>query len=808
MSNLGIRILAAVSKESGAKLVDRVFLPWPDMQKLMREENVPLYGLESLLPLKEFDLFGITLQSELTYTNVLSMLDLAGIPIHSENRQENDPLVCAGGPCTINPVGMAPFFDFFVLGDGEDAFGEIVKMIGEMKDAGASRSEMLKKINTLQNVWVPVFGSDDVTVSVGRCLDLDRVAAPDPLPVPLIEVAQHHYPVEIMRGCTCGCRFCQAGMYYRPVRVRSVEKIVDLSRRAVRDGGWRSVSLLSLSSADYPAIERLVEILGPELHGAGVQMSLPSMRVDERTLGILEKVSGGRKGGLTFAVEAGSERLRNVIGKKVDEAQLYEMVRKAFSEGWTMVKLYFMIGLPTENYRDLDEISRLIDAVVNIGKQMRGRHNINVSLSPFVPKPGTPFQRESQLEPEELWQRVQHIRKNIRSKSVKISWHDPRGSIVEGILARGDSRVSSVMERAWREGAQFDGWQEYFDFSYWEKAFEAEGLDWHELIAARPEDSSLPWDFVELPADRSFLDSQHKKAQEGENVEDCRDGACLSCGADKASNCAAYRKLPEEQAFEEEPLSAGKLPVVVENTLPRKWRIKYAKRGRLRFIGHLDLMRMIEFILRRSGLPVMHSAGYNPRMRLSFSPPLSLGIESEAEFIDFETVDSVSLNEIENALNKSAAGLAGFEILEIATAAPGKKYRLAHEVTHSDYLAEIPEELIEKFGIDKDSMIKAVESLKQSGARIEWTDRKGKAKTRYVGDTLESMTVVLNDKNALEVSYTMPLDGDDSCRWQLLFASLLGVAADRVYGIGIRKRDAFRLENGRKYDPMNRVSVY
>ena len=808
MSNLGIRILAAVASGAGAALVDRVFLPWPDMQKLMREEAVPLYGLESLLPVKEFDLFGITLQSELTYTNILSMLDLAGVPLHGKDRGEDDPLVCAGGPCAINPVVTAPFFDFFVFGDGEDSFTEVVSSLIDMKADGVSRQEKLARINALRNVWVPAFGTEGVTVSVGRCLDLDRVATPDPLPVPLIEVAQHHYPVEIMRGCTCGCRFCQAGMYYRPVRVRSVEKIIDLSRRAVREGGWRSVSLLSLSSADYPAIERLVEVLGPELHGAGVQMSLPSLRVDERTLGILEKVSGGRKGGLTFAVEAGSQRLRNVVGKKVDEEQLYEMVEKAFREGWTMVKLYFMIGLPTETYRDLDDIARLIDAVAAIGKRIRGKHNINVSISPFVPKPGTPFQREAQLDPEELWQRVSHVRKNIRFKSVKISWHDPRGSIIEGALARGDGRVSAVLEEAWREGAQFDGWQEYFDFAIWEKAFAAKGLSWQELIAERPDGSKLPWDFIELPANNNFLDSQRGKAVAGENVEDCRDGACLACGADKASNCAAYRKLPGENEFSEEPLSVGELPIVLENTEPRKWRMKYAKRGRLRFIGHLDLMRMIEFILRRSGLPVMHSAGFNPRMRLSFSPPLSLGIESIAEFIDFETTDNISLNEIENALRKSAAGLAGFEIIEIAPAAPGKKHRLAHEVTHADYLAHIPVELAAKHGVDKASLDEVIKQLKNSGSQIEWTDRKGRVQTRNLAPTLENIKVESGGKNSLAVSYSMALEGDESCRWQVLFARLLGVPADSVYGIGLTKKDAYRLENDKKRDPLKSVTVY
>jgi len=797
MSNIGLKALFSAASRFDQVAVERAFAPWTDAEKLLRASGIPLYSLETFTPLREFDLVGITLQTELTYTNVLTVLDLAGIPFKAGERGESDPLVCAGGPCAVNPEVMAPFFDLFVLGDGETAICEIVQTLLDLGRRAASRSERLEALGRIEGVYVP--GPEPPapgeSVNVRRIADLDSQPAPDGLPLPLTGPAQDHFAVEIMRGCTCGCRFCQAGMYYRPVRVRSADRIIETVREGVRAGGWGSVTLLSLSSADYPAIEELVGRLGPELKGAGVRLSFPSLRVGPKTLRLLESLEGGKKSGLTFAVEAGSQRLRNVIGKKVDEEEFISLVTRAFQAGWTLIKLYFMLGLPTETDHDVDEIARLIRRAASLAQRIPGKHNINVTLSPFVPKPATPFQWEVQQPPQVIRRKIERIRMQVRTRLVTLKVHDPEMSAIEGVLARGDRRISDVVRAAWEKGARFDGWSETFDPGVWAEAFRAAEVDRDSYLAARHEGAPAPWHFVRTPVEETFLSSQRLKASLEENVEDCASGPCLDCGAEKAAVCKALRSEKKAKASEKlegsEPLASKPLPVSAEHPERRLWRVRYAKMGLLRFLGHLDMVRSIEFMLRRSGIPVCYSGGFSPRMRLHFSPPLPLGAESRAEYFDFETL-TVGKTGLGKALERASRGFEGFSILELKELPSEEKNRLPHlaaDIVCCRYRADMPEELLPG-SVCWSEFVKSCRSRRlEQGAFHYRIDKKGRRKKIYLGRALESIEVASNRQASL--TFILDLQGENICRPDSFLSFLLELDSSQTAICRIEKQEAF-----------------
>ena len=794
MSNLGLKVLHAVASRLGGVTVERSFVPWPDAESLLREHRIPLYSLESFTPLREFDLLGLTLQSELTYTNVLTVLDLAGIPLRSADRGESDPLVCAGGPCTVNPEPLAPFFDFFVLGDGETALCRITGTLIELRKSKASRKQRLEALGRIEGVFVP--GEQPpwpggAQVIVQRVAGLERQPAPDGLPLPLLELAQHHFSVEIMRGCTCGCRFCQAGMYYRPVRVRSVAAIVETVRNGIRRGGWDAVTLLSLSSADYPAVEELVEILQPELESNGVRLSFPSLRVDRSTLRLLGRLDGGNRSGLTFAVEAGSPRLRGVIGKKVEEENLLELAGEAFRAGWTMVKLYFMLGLPSETEEDIDQIARLVDRVARLGREIPGKHNVNVTLSPFVPKPGTPFQWEPQTGLQQLQAGMSRVRQLVRSRNVTLKMHDPRLAIIEGVLARGDRRVAGLVQAAWERGARLDGWRECFDFALWEQAFETAGLEAEAYLRGREESEPLPWHYVRLPVTEAFLSSQKLQAALGENVADCAEGPCLNCGAEKPAVCRELR-LPESLEGEIPsaalPLTRTALTAGPESPVMRLWRVRYAKRGFLRYLGHLDLVRAIEFMLRRSGQAVRYTEGFNPRMKLHFSPPLPLAVESEAEYFDFEctATDQTALRE---TLERTFRDFTGFQIMALKALPPESRLpQLAADISCCLYRISLDREVLpgERSWLDYIGGCCA-ERLAQ-GALFIRLDKKGRRKEVSLRPALEGLEI---DDKEPAISVILDVQGENAVRADSFLEWLLDLDRGRSSLCRIEKKESF-----------------
>ncbi|MGI6085510.1 MAG: TIGR03960 family B12-binding radical SAM protein [Acetivibrionales bacterium] len=555
MSHLGMKILYHILNKREEVYCERAFAPWVDMESIMREKDLPLYALETYTPLSEFDMVGFTLQYEMSYTNILNMLDLGGIPVLSKDRSQGMPFVIAGGPCACNPEPLADFIDFFVIGEGEEVILEIIDEYISWKEAGEDRTEFLKGIAKVEGVYVPslydVFYYDDGTImdvlpkspdvpdTVKRRLikDLDSVNFPENIIVPYIGTVHDRIMLEVFRGCIRGCRFCQAGFIYRPVRERSCEKLCDIAKASAQSTGYDEISLVSLSTSDYSDLPELCNNLIEFTEEEKISLSLPSLRVDNFSLGLMDKVSKVRKSGLTFAPEAGTQRLRDVINKGITNEDLVSSVKLAVAGGWNQVKLYFMIGLPTETMEDVEGISELS---INLIESCRGIHpehgkalNITLSTACFVPKPFTPFQWEPMEEVESLMKKQYHLKDLIkkRTRNIKYNYHDAKVSLIEAVLARGDRRLGRVIHTAWKKGCKFDGWDEFFSFDKWMEAFKECGLD-SKFYANRKREhlEVLPWDHIDMGISKTFLVRENEKAYEGDLTRNCAVG-CSKCGA-------------------------------------------------------------------------------------------------------------------------------------------------------------------------------------------------------------------------------------------------------------------------------------
>lgn len=548
MANQALQVLVMRLATLPDVSCERVFLPWVDMAAAMRSAQVPLFTLESCAPVAECDLFGVTLPHELAYTNILEALDLAGIPLRASARAERDPLVIGGGPSAHNPEPMTPFFDAILVGDGEEAVIEIVTAHRIARDRGASRAEILAELARIEGVYVPALYEPDASGALiatagapervrRRVLpDLGVYASPTCPVVPYADVVHDRATVEVLRGCSRGCRFCQAGMVYRPVRERSADDIVRDAVATLACTGYEEVSLTSLSTADHSQLEAVLRRLARRFEGAGVAISVPSLRVDSFTLSLARLLGSGRRSGLTFAPEAGSQRLRNAINKNVTEDELLATITAAFGAGWRRLKLYFMLGLPTETDEDVTAIGELVTRVLATAREAtppkeRGGVRIAVSVSTFVPKAHTPFQWEGQLPLDEVHRRQALLRSATPQRGVELSWHDANTSFLEAVLARGDRSVADAIEAAWRLGAAFDAWSERFNLSRWLAAFAQVGIDPAER-ASEPflEDKPLPWSHIDSGLSSAFLVSERHRAYADRTTEDCTFGDCTGCG--------------------------------------------------------------------------------------------------------------------------------------------------------------------------------------------------------------------------------------------------------------------------------------
>jgi radical SAM family uncharacterized protein len=553
MSHLGMQIIYSLLNKRNDTACERVFAPWPDMEAALRIHNIPLYSLETFKPLRNFDIIGFSLQYEMSYTNVLNMLDLAKIPLRRQERTEEDPLILAGGPLAFTPEPMSDFIDIFFVGDGEERLPQFIESFKAIKlTKKLSREEKIITLTKdLKNLYSPslyhvTYDSDGITENIepkiagvpsvvhgASVSNFDRASFPESPIVPYVKTIHDRISIEVMRGCTQGCRFCQAGMTKRPNRVRSVNTILKLSESCYLNTGHEEISIGALSISDYPYLNELMTQMGDIFNQKKVNISFPSLRISDQLAMLPYHLNTVRKSSLTLAPEAATTRLRKIINKNISNEDLYVGVKEAYKAGWNLIKLYFMVGLPTETDEDVEAIADLAYQVSNLRKEVNGRYgNVNLSIAPFVPKAHTPFQWETMVSLERINEINRILKRKIRHRNIRIKFNKPERSILEGIFARGDRRLGNVILEAWRDGCKFDAWDEYFDYDKWEDAFEKTGIDKQFYLSRkRNEDETLPWDHLSSGIMKQFLINERKRAFEQKYTPDCFDKGCPDCGA-------------------------------------------------------------------------------------------------------------------------------------------------------------------------------------------------------------------------------------------------------------------------------------
>lgn len=633
MSHLGLKILYSIINALPFAAAERAFSPWLDLEEGMRRKGVLLASLESGRPLKDFDVLGFSLQYELSYPTVLNMLDLGGIPLLSEERLARDdlPLVIAGGPCTVNPFPMSAFIDAFLIGDGEEAVGEILSVCHAWKQGGeAGKDRLLKALADIEGVFVPSQGRGR-RVRRRYIESLDSAFFPDAPVVPFTSIVHDRVNIEIARGCSAGCRFCQAGMIYRPVRERSPENVVSLADRSLRNTGHDSLSFTSLSAGDHSCLLRIMQECNRLFSEKRIAISLPSLRVGSVNRHMLKEIRTVRKTGFTIAPEAGTDRLRAVINKDFTEEMYLQALEALFAEGWQNLKLYFMTGLPTETDADIEAIPDMVLKAIRTSKKVSGRHaHISVGVSSFVPKPHTPFQWFGQNPVEMLREKNSSIRRALLRRGVQYRGHDEEMSLLEAAFSRGDEQVGTLVRKAWELGCRLDAWTEAFDFSRWKQAMELTGVNAAAYAGRTFEpDAELPWDLIETGVSREYLRDEYERALAGRFTEDCRK-QCLGCGL-QCSQEGSGQGLPRlSPPVHERPDTFQTTPVTI------KIRLRYTKTGKARYLSHLELTTALIRAMRRADFPFRYSGGFHPAPKASFGPALGVGIAGIREYLDIE----------------------------------------------------------------------------------------------------------------------------------------------------------------------------
>jgi len=703
MSHLGLKILYHILNGRDWVAAERVFCPWVDLEKALRDRGLALGSLESNRPLAEFDILGFSIQHELSLTNVLTMLDLGGVPFYARERNLPFPLVIAGGPACFNPEPFALIFDALLVGDGEEALPEVCEVIREAKRTGASKEEILVRLTRIQGMYVPGFFQasykKDGTISalkprlrayeaVTKAIvsDINPYLPPERLIVPYAELVHDRLALEISRGCTRGCRFCQAGMIYRPVREREPGSVLSSAKRGLGQTGFEELSLLSLSSGDYGCLGPLLQALMDEQAEGKVSVSLPSLRVDSLDPAWFEQIKRVRKTGFTLAPEAGNDRLRRIINKKLTDQEILSMAGKIFEAGWELIKLYFMIGLPGEKESDLFDIVRLAKEVARKGGR---RGKVNASVAVFVPKSHTPFMWMPQITLEEGRRKLGLLREAFKNSPVRLKWNQPEMSRLEGVFARGDRRLAEVLIRAWEKGARYDAWSEHFSPSLWEEAFGEAGLDpGFYLHRERDLDETLPWDHIRSGVTKAFLLEELQKARHEIESPDCRE-RCLACGV------CDHDKVKPVFCKPWAPPGAGR--PVPPTGQEKKYRVVFSKTGPLRHLSHLEVVRLFIRALRRAGIAFVFSAGYHPMPKISFAAALPVGTESLHETMDIRVYGAGPASTFREQLARELP--AGIRILSVMESAPESKSPKLAESSYEITLngREIDEAAMEAF---------------------------------------------------------------------------------------------------------------
>ena len=739
MSHLGFQILYSILNEIPHVAAERCFAVWPDRERQLRECNLPLTSLESQIPLKDFDIVGFSLQYELSYTNVLTMLNLGAIPLKRADRRDGHPLIIAGGPCCFNPAPLADFIDAFVIGEGEEAVVEITEAICTGKTQKLSRADLIEKLAQIPGIYVPAVHKKDQIIKKRKAIDPNLWPHPQNPIVPVMQTIHDRIILEIARGCTHGCRFCQAGMIWRPYRERNFSLLIEMAEKLLQATGHDEISLLSLSSGDYSCIEPLIQNLMKRYCASRVALALPSLRVESLTGTIIDEIKKTRKTSFTLAPEAGTDRMRRIINKGNSAEDLLATVDKVFTAGWKSVKLYFMLGLPGEEQKDLEGIVDLSNQALRAAKN---RGQVTISLSTFVPKPHTPFQWYGQLSADETYKRQNFIRERITRKNLTVKWHDNRMSLLEGLFSRGDEKIGALLDNAFQKGCRFDGWSELLRFDLWQEAIKETGVDSEYYLRERNTSETLPWDNIDCGVSREFLMQENNKSIESAATEDCRYSSCQNCGVcDSPETKNIFSEAVQLADVDKSIVSIPATGNATTNLPPKVYRLIFTKLDRARFFSHLELSMALIRALRRSRIDLCYSAGYHPHPKISFATATSVGMESKHEYMDITSQEySGDLNALISEINFALPH--GIEVSDMRMLSYSAK-DLAQSLLGFIYDLRLPAD------IDADCLNAIKENMEKFMAAASFNIQrlsKGKTITKDIRPFIESMSLDTTNK--------------------------------------------------------------